>query len=99
MTNSGKLDGHEVVQLYISNKTASVPVPIRTLKGFTRIFLKAGETKKVTMALNPNDFSVINDDGNRIVEPGLFSIAVGGVQPDDASLASRRVLEKEMEIK
>ncbi len=99
VTNAGKMDGNEVVQLYLSNKTASVPVPIRTLKGFTRIFLKAGETKTVTMSLDTNDFSVINDNGQRIVEPGLFSIAIGGGQPDKESLDTKKVVIKEIEIK
>jgi len=99
VSNSGNKDGHEVVQLYLSNKTAPVPVPLRTLKGFTRVFLKAGEKKTISMTLDPNDFSIISESGKRIVEPGLFSISVGGRQPDPVSLANKSVLEGEIVLK
>jgi beta-glucosidase len=98
VTNSGKRDGNEIVQLYVSNKTASVPVPIRTLKGFTKVFLKAGETKVIEMTLKPDDFSFIGDDGQRTVQPGLFQISMGGCQPCEASLASRQALTEEIRV-
>ncbi len=79
--NSGKVDGEEVVQLYVSNKTAKSEVPIVALKGFQRVNLKKGEQKSVTFNLNPEVFSVTNDDAKQIVEPGTFEIAVGGSIP------------------
>jgi beta-glucosidase len=99
VSNSGKTDGAEVVQLYLSNKTASVPVPIRTLKGFTRIFLKAGETRTVEMELSPGDFSVIDDSGKRVINPGLFEVSIGGRQPSGDAIALKKVLTGEVEIK
>lgn len=99
VSNSGKTDGAEVVQLYLSDKTASVPVPIRTLKGFTRIFLKAGETRTVEMELSPGDFSVIDDSGKRVINPGLFEVSVGGRQPSGDAIALEKVLTGEVEIK
>ena len=79
--NSGKVTGDEVVQLYVSNLTASVPVPLRTLKGFKRIHLKPGETRVVTFNLPPDAFSVIDEDMKPVVQPGRYVISVGGCSP------------------
>ncbi len=79
--NTGKIGGEEVVQLYIRDIDASVPVPIRSLQGFERIFLKRGEKKVVCFRLTPRQMSLIDEEGRRVVEPGVFEIAVGGGQP------------------
>ena len=79
--NTGKLDGDEVVQVYVSDDEASVPVPIRQLVGFERIHLAPGETKSVSFTITPRQLSVIDDSGRRVVEPGTFSVSVGGRQP------------------
>jgi beta-glucosidase len=79
--NSGKRAGEEVVQLYVSNLTADVPVPLRTLKGFKRVKLEPGETKSVTFTLSPEDFSVIDKNNKLSVLPGTFMISVGGCSP------------------
>lgn len=81
ITNSGNYDGEEVVQLYIKHKNASVPVPLQSLKGFKRIALKRGEKKTVTFNLVPADFSIINNTGKEVVEPGEYEISIGGGQP------------------
>jgi len=99
VTNSGEYDGHEVVQLYVTNKTASVPVPIRTLKGFTRVFLKKGQTATVEMTLRPEDLSVIDEKGMRVIEPGLFSVSMGGCQPGTSALTANKAVTGEIEIK
>jgi beta-glucosidase len=79
--NTGKLAGDEVVQVYITDRAASVPVPIRKLVGFRRISLKAGESKKVSFKIDPRELSLITNDTRRIIEPGAFDISVGGKQP------------------
>ncbi len=81
VTNSGAVAGEEVVQLYISDREADVPVPIRSLKGFQRISLAPGETKTVTFTLDAEDMSLIDASYKRVVDPGVFEIAVGGKQP------------------
>jgi beta-glucosidase len=81
VANTGKRDGEEVVQLYVTDEAASVPVPIRALQGFQRIFLKSGETKTVSFTLQPKQLSLIDDKGKRLVEPGIFKVTVGGCQP------------------
>jgi beta-glucosidase len=80
--NTGKTDGEEVVQVYVSNKTSKSVVPLVSLKKFQRIMLKAGEEKSVSFTLNPEDFSVFRSDASNVVEPGMFEIAVGGSLPD-----------------
>ena len=79
--NRGKMAGDEVVQLYVSNKSATVPVPIRSLKGFKRIHLQPGEIKSVEFVLPPDAFSIIDDQNKRVVLPGEFELFVGGSQP------------------
>jgi beta-glucosidase len=79
--NAGAREGDEVVELYLSHVAASVPVPIRSLGGVSRVTLKPGERRTVTFALTPEQLSVIDDGGRRVVEPGEFLIAVGGKQP------------------
>jgi len=85
--NIGKRAGDEVVQLYLTDVTASVPVPIRQLQGFERITLAAGEKKIVKFTLTPNQMSLIDDDGKRVIEPGEFTVAVGGGQPTGKRIA------------
>ncbi|HKJ42401.1 MAG TPA: glycoside hydrolase family 3 C-terminal domain-containing protein [Sunxiuqinia sp.] len=81
VTNTGKMDGDEVVQLYLTDEKASTPRPIRQMEGFQRIHLKKGETKTVRFSLKPRQLSMINKKDQRVVEPGWFSIFVGGKQP------------------
>jgi len=98
--NTGKVDGEEVVQIYVSNKTAKSEVPIVALKGFQRINLKKGEQKTVTFKLNPEDFSITNSDAKQIAEPGTFDIAVSGAVPDKNSLVKTiKLIGNTIEIK
>ena len=81
VTNTGKLQGDEIVQLYVSDKSASVPVAIRSLKGFCRINLKPGEKRRVSFTLKPNQLSVIDEHTKRMEWPGIYEISIGGGQP------------------
>jgi len=79
--NTGERDGGEVVQLYVSNPDAAVTAPIHSLQGFARIHLKAGEKKTVSFTLTPEQFAIVNEEGEFVVEPGRVEISVGGGQP------------------
>lgn len=79
--NSGDRAGDEVVQMYVTDLSASVPVPIRSLAGVKRVFLRPGEKQGITFVLENARMSVINAQGKRVVEPGEFLISVGGKQP------------------
>ncbi len=85
--NVGDRGGDEVVQLYLTDVTATVPVPLRSLKGVQRIYLKAGEKRRVSFTLLPRDLTLIDNDGKRVLEPGEFSVSIGGKQPGFASQA------------
>lgn len=82
VTNVGERDGDEVVELYLKDEKASTPRPILQLEGFERINLKKGETKTVRFTISPRQLSLINKKGQRVIEPGWFTISVGGKQPD-----------------
>lgn len=79
--NNSKIDGEEVVQLYISNTHATLRTPICSLKGFQRIDLKANETKKVTFTLPAEELAVVDNYGNSLPMMGDVLISVGGGQP------------------
>lgn len=79
--NSGKLDGEEVVQVYISHPEIT-DGPIRTLQGFTRVFVKAGETKTISFNFKPIQLAVYHPKHKMYVPEGTISFAVGGRQPN-----------------
>lgn len=79
--NVGERAGDEVVQLYVTDVAATVPVAIRSLAGVKRIFLKPGEKRDVSFTLTPQQMSLIDDRGKRVIEPGEFLVSVGGKQP------------------
>jgi beta-glucosidase len=79
--NAGGRAGDEVVQLYLTDVNASVPVPVRSLQGTTRVSLKPGERRRVSFALTPSQMAVVDDRSARVVEPGEFVVSVGGRQP------------------
>jgi beta-glucosidase len=82
VTNSGKMDGEEVVQLYLSNENKTIRAPQKALKGFKRIFLKAGESRMVQFQLTARDLSIVDDKGLLKQTKRKVSISVGGGQPD-----------------
>jgi beta-glucosidase len=79
--NVGERAGEEVVQLYVSDVAASVPVTIRALAGFDRVSLKPGEKRRISFTLTPRQMSLIDEAGKRVIEPGEFLVSVGGKQP------------------
>jgi beta-glucosidase len=81
VTNTGKREGDEVVQLYLS--FPNVPgAPLRALRGFQRVHLKPGESQKVHFALKDRDLSMVTEAGEPIVAEGTYSVSVGGGQPN-----------------
>jgi beta-glucosidase len=80
--NSGIRNGDEVVQMYIKDLEASTPRPIKDLKEFSRISIKAGETKTVKFSIRPSQLQMINDKGEKVVEPGDFELQIGSSSAD-----------------
>lgn len=77
VSNTGKYDGEEVVQLYIRDLFGKVVRPVKELKGFQKIFIKKGESKKVDFKLTPEDLKFFDDELNFDWEGGEFDIMVG----------------------
>ncbi|WP_400073564.1 beta-glucosidase BglX [Zobellia russellii] len=77
VSNTGKFDGEEVVQLYLRDVVRSVTPPMRELKGFKKIFLMKGETKTVKLILQPEDLKFYNAALEFVAEPGEFQVFVG----------------------
>lgn len=82
LTNSGKYDGKEVVQLYIRDLVGSVTRPMKELKGFQKVALKAGESKTVTFSITPEDLKFYNSNLKYDWEPGEFEIMMGSNSRD-----------------
>ena len=78
VTNTGKRDGAEVVQLYIRDLVGSITRPVRELKGFEKVFLKAGESKTVSFKITPELLRFYDYDLNHVAEPGDFDVIIGG---------------------
>jgi beta-glucosidase len=82
VTNTGKVAGEEIVQMYIRDKVSSVTRPVKELRGFRRISLNAGETKMVTFEIDPEKLAFHNIEMNYVVEPGIFEIRTGSSSRD-----------------
>jgi beta-glucosidase len=80
VTNTGKLAGDEVAQLYLT--FPSVPgAPIRALRAFKRVHLEAGESQKVHFDLKPRDLSMVSEAGDPMISEGEYTVSIGGGQP------------------
>lgn len=99
--NTGDRSGEEVVQLYVKDMEAGVPVPKYELRGVQRIALAPGAKKKVEFILTKRQLALIDNEGKCRLEPGEFKIYVGGRQPDERSrnLAGTEVLETVLVVK
>jgi len=90
VANTGTREGDEVAQLYVRQETASVVTPVKALKGFSRIHLLAGESKTVLFRLKPASLAVWGASQQWKVEPGKYTIFVGG--SSQATLSSQFTL-------
>jgi beta-glucosidase len=86
--NTGNMDGEEVVQLYFTDKIASMVRPERELAGFARIALKAGEEKQVTFAMKVSQTAFLNEDMEYVVEEGDILLCVGSSSIDIKATAN-----------
>jgi len=82
LTNTGKREGTEVVQMYIRDSVSSVTRPVKELKGFQKVWLKPGESKTVSLDITPELLAFYDVDMNYVVEPGEFEIMIGSSSQD-----------------
>ncbi len=85
VTNTGPRDGEEVAQLYLAGKAGNIPAPVRSLKSFSRFFLKKGESRMLRFRLADTDLSLMSEEGLPVPMKGAVIISVGGAQPDARS--------------
>lgn len=89
VSNTGQRDGDEVVQLYIHQQASSIARPVKELRGFQRIHLKAGEQRRVTFCIDREQLQYLNAQGEPVLEPGIFDIMIGTNSEDTQSQALR----------
>lgn len=78
VTNTGKYKGEETVQLYVRDLVGTVTRPVKELKGFSKVTLAPGESKKVTFTITPDDLKFYNGDLQLVNEPGEYHVFIGG---------------------
>ncbi|WP_282136378.1 glycoside hydrolase family 3 N-terminal domain-containing protein [Seonamhaeicola maritimus] len=100
VSNESNVDGEEVVQLYIRDNISSYTRPVKELKGYKRVLVKAGETQTVTISIDAESLAMYDADFNFVVEPGDFTIMTGNSSADRAlkkttiSVNEKLVLDK-----
>ena len=82
VTNGGPFDGEETAQLYIRDMVATVTQPVKELKKFQKVYLKKGESKKISFTLTTEDLKYVNSELKWVFDPGAFKIFVGGNSRD-----------------
>jgi beta-glucosidase len=85
VSNTGKLPGEEVVELYLKSDAGGAP--LRSLEGFQRVALAPGQNRVVEFTITPRQFALAGADGRLVIQPGTFEVAVGGKQPGFAGAA------------
>lgn len=81
VTNSGSVTADEVVQLYVTDMQASVRTPLFSLRDFKRVTLKPGESKTLKFTITPDMMMLVNNNGEKVLEPGDFKVSIGGSLP------------------
>lgn len=99
VTNTGKLKGEEVVQLYVSHPKGKKMVPLRALAGFQRIVLEKGESRKVRFGLSADQLMLVDDKGERYQPEGKVLISIGGGQADVKQATSSNVLQHSLMVR
>lgn len=97
--NTGTKDGEEVVQLYVAHQQTKGKIPVRALKGFRRILLKAGESRVIDFTIRSEDLSLVNEtNGNTYQPKGKVQISVGGGQPDVKNKTTSNVVSNVIQV-
>ena len=98
VTNTSQRDGDEVVQLYVALHNTGLKVPLRSLQGFKRIHLKAGESQTVSFTLQPSQMAGRDENNAPMVTAGKLSVYIGGSQPMPQAKARANGLTKNVQI-
>lgn len=98
ITNTGNFDGEETVQLYITLPDAAQNKPNHSLKSIKKVFLKKGESKTITFAINPSVYSSFNQKGEEIIVSGKYKLIIAGASPHPKSVQLGATIPKEIEF-
>jgi beta-glucosidase len=98
VSNTGKVNGDEVVQLYVSLPESKLQKAVRSLQSFKRVHLKAGETQTVEFEITPEQFAARDANNVPVVEAGKVLISIGGKQPDVVSIANKNVVVSQIKV-
>jgi beta-glucosidase len=101
VTNTGKVEGEEVVQMYLTDVEASTDAPLFSLHGIQRVILKPGSSSIIKFTVTPQMMELVNAKGERIIEPGKFKVFIGGSLPGNRSetLGAAKSLESFFTVK
>jgi beta-glucosidase len=97
VTNSGSVPGDEVVEVYLQQPPA-FQTPLHTLAGFQRVHLNPGESAQIDFTITPRTLGQVDEQGNRVILPGRYSVSVGGGQPDDSTLTGTFTIAGEKDL-
>jgi beta-glucosidase len=97
--NIGNKAGEEVVQLYVKHLDNGIRKPIVALKGFKRIYLKAGETKTVSFNISPESLSLVDKNNKQTERAGISQIFIGGAQPDHQGHTATNIVAGKVVVK
>lgn len=97
--NTGTKDGEEVVQLYVTHQQSKSKIPVRALKGFQRVMLRAGESRIINFTVRPEDLALVNETTGKSYQPkGKVKISIGGGQPDVKIKSTSNVVNSTIQI-
>ena len=82
--NTGTMEGDEVAELYLAQPKA-FETPLRVLAGFKRLHLASGESFHIKLTIDPRSLGQVDAKGNRVIEPGEYTVSLGGAQPQEAA--------------
>lgn len=101
VTNTGMVEGEEVVQLYLSHINSKIQAPLFTLSGIKRVALKPGQSEKVKFTITSEMYAIVNEKGASVVQPGSVRVSIGGSLPGGRSeaLGASKSLQNTFEIK
>lgn len=93
VTNTGEIHGYETVQLYVRDVVSSIVTPVEQLKGFAKLYIKAGETAEAEILLNISELVIVDSNENYVVEAGEFEIMAGGDSREESLLKTMLVVQ------
>lgn len=99
VSNTGKMDGDELVQVYLMNKNSKITTAIKELKAIKRVHLKAGESKVIKLRIEPDALSYVKADGQRAPLNGEALLSIGGCQPDESNRPAGSVLTRSLTVR